>query len=214
MEAADALVEKYGVASHLEREAMRLSESNLNCQIPCLQMIATGRAEVPPQSLARRAKVFVRRHLTPGRERTFKTFTDGWMNRFALWRGKSAKPRVALSESTVQTLQAGDKVRVRSLEEIQDTLNNWQQLKGCTFMPEMATYCGTVQRVLKPLQRFVDERDLRVKRSTGIILLDGVMCQGTADFGSCDRSCFYFWRAEWLEKIDLTGAEPGQQSGF
>jgi hypothetical protein len=68
-------------------------------------------------------------------------------------------------------------------------------------MPEMEIYCGTTQRVLKPLQRFVDERDLRVKRSTGIILLEGVMCQGTADFGKCDRSCFYFWREEWLEKV-------------
>jgi len=66
----------------------------------------------------------------------------------------------------------------------------------------MAEYCGTTQRVLKLMKRFVDERDLRVKKSSGIILLEGVMCKGTADFGSCDRSCFYFWREEWLEKVD------------
>ena len=63
-------------------------------------------------------------------------------------------------------------------------------------------YCGTTQRVLKPLERFVDERDLRVKTSRGIVLLDGVVCQGTADFGRCDRCCVMFWREEWLEKID------------
>jgi hypothetical protein len=68
-------------------------------------------------------------------------------------------------------------------------------------MPEMIQYCGTFQRVLKRMQRFVDERDLRVKKASGIILLAGVMCQGTADFGSCDRSCLYFWREEWLEKV-------------
>jgi hypothetical protein len=28
------------------------------------------------------------------------------------------------------------------------------------------------------------------------------MCKGTAEFGTCDRSCFVFWREEWLEKID------------
>ena len=70
-------------------------------------------------------------------------------------------------------------------------------------MPEMDQYCGTTQRVLKPLERFVDERDLRVKTSRGIVLLDGVVCQGTADFGRCDRCCVMFWREEWLEKIDL-----------
>ena len=69
-------------------------------------------------------------------------------------------------------------------------------------MPEQEQYCGTTQRVHKRMERFVDERDLRVKRTKGIILLEGVMCQGTADFGSCDRSCFYFWREEWLEKIE------------
>jgi hypothetical protein len=68
-------------------------------------------------------------------------------------------------------------------------------------MPEMAEYCGSTRRVLKPMNRFVDERELRVKKSKGIILLEGVMCQGTGGFGSCDRFCFVFWREEWLEKI-------------
>ena len=90
---------------------------------------------------------------------------------------------------------------MRTEEEIQATLNNWGQLKGCTFMPEMVEYCDTEQRVHKVMQRFVDERDLKVKKVSGIILLEGVLCQGTADFGSCDRSCFFFWRQEWLEKI-------------
>jgi hypothetical protein len=52
------------------------------------------------------------------------------------------------------------------------------------------------------MKQFVDERDLRVKKVSGIILLEDVRCQGTAEFGSCDRSCLYFWREEWLEKID------------
>ena len=34
-----------------------------------------------------------------------------------------------------------------------------------------------------------------------IVILDGVICEGTKDFGICDRACFYFWRVEWLEKI-------------
>ena len=88
-----------------------------------------------------------------------------------------------------------------TLEEIEATLNHWRQLKGCGFMPEMEGYCGTTQRVLKRVERFVDERDLLVKKARGIVFLDGVFCQGTADFGPCDRTCYFFWREEWLEKV-------------
>lgn len=92
-------------------------------------------------------------------------------------------------------------MRVRSREEIDATLNVWQSLRGCGFLPEMDQYCGTVQRVLKPVVRAVDERDYQVKKFSGVVLLDGVICEGTATFGNCDRACFYFWREEWLEKV-------------
>lgn len=97
-------------------------------------------------------------------------------------------------------LKSGDLVRVRSMQEIRGTLDNWNKLKGCSFMEEMHQYCGTIQRVHKRVETFLDERDYRAKRCKGIYLLEGVMCQGTVDFGPCDRSCFFFWREEWLEK--------------
>jgi hypothetical protein len=180
---------------------MKLEESNLNCQIPDMQHVTEGVAEVPPASLSRRVKLMIRRSMSPSRERAFKRYTNDLLNRFFEFTGRSTKPTAPPLSVPVVGLEVGDKVRVRSLLEIEATLNNWRQLRGCTFMPEMAEYCGTTQRVLKPMHRFVDERDLRVKKSSGIILLEGVMCQGTAEFGSCDRSCFYFWREEWLEKI-------------
>lgn len=169
------------------------------CQIPCLQHISKGYAEVPPESLSRRLKLAIRRRLTPRQERTLKTHSNNLVNKFT---GRNKRPSAPATSSTTTNLKAGDLVRVRSREEIQATLNHWRQLKGCTFMQEMWPYCNTTQRVLKPMERFVDERDLRVKKCKGIILLEGAMCQGTAEFGSCDRSCFFFWREEWLEKID------------
>jgi hypothetical protein len=182
---------------------MQLEETQLNCQIPCLQRVSEGLGEGPPQSLSRRIKLMIRRRLSPSKERALKNRTDALMNRFCEFTGRSAKPAVSSgSLASSEPLQAGNRVRVRSLPEIEATLNHWRQLKGCAFMPEMAEYCGTTQRVLKPMQRFVDERDLRVKKSNGIILLEGVMCKGTAEFGSCDRSCFVFWREEWLERVD------------
>ena len=103
---------------------------------------------------------------------------------------------------TGQSLVAGQTVRVRSRAEIQATLDNWNHLRGCAFMEEMWPYCGTSQRVLKPVRRFVDERDHRLKKARGIVFLEGVHCQGTIDYGRCDRNCNYFWREEWLEKVE------------
>ena len=181
---------------------MKLEQTKLNCQIPCLEFVAEGIAGVPPESFNRRLKLMIRRRLGPGRERTLKNYTNDRINRFCELTGKSTKPSGFSGKVASEGFQAGDWVRVRSLDEIESTLNHWKQVRGCAFMPEMAEYCGTTHRVLKPMKSFVDERDLQVKRSNGIILLEGVICKGTSDFGSCDRACFHFWREEWLEKID------------
>jgi len=180
---------------------MKLSESGLPCQLPQLQDIAEGIGESPPPSPARRLKLALRRRLSPRSERRLKQRSNALMNWLYRVSGRPERPMAPPAKLAVH-LQAGDRVRVRSRTEIDATLDHWRQLRGCTFMPEMAGYCGTVQRVLKPLERFVDERDLQVKTARGIVLLDGVVCQGTADFGRCDRSCLLFWREEWLEKLD------------
>jgi hypothetical protein len=98
-------------------------------------------------------------------------------------------------------LAPGDNVRVKAKEQIRATLNAWDELKGCGFMDEMLVYCGTTQKVYKRVEKFIDERDYRLKRANGVVLLENVLCQGTNRIGSCDRSCFFFWREEWLEKI-------------
>ena len=109
---------------------------------------------------------------------------------------------MATTRSGSNGFQCGDLVRVRSREEIRATLNQWNQLKGCSFMEEMWQYCATTRRVLKRVEKFLDERDYLIKRCNGIVLLEGVFCEGTKDFGPCDRTCFFFWREEWLEKIE------------
>lgn len=105
-------------------------------------------------------------------------------------------------ECSKADLHPGDLVLVRSKGEIKTTLNRWNQLNGCSFMEEMWRYCGTTQRVFKRVEKFLDERDYLIKKSKGIVILDGVICEGTKDFGTCDRSCFFFWRQEWLKKIN------------
>jgi hypothetical protein len=100
------------------------------------------------------------------------------------------------------SIRAGDMVCVKSKEEIQNTLDRWNRLRGCAFMGEMWPYCGSTHRVFKHIERFLDERDYLMKKCMGIFILEGVVCEGTKDFGPCDRSCFFFWREDWLEKLE------------
>jgi hypothetical protein len=50
----------------------------------------------------------------------------------------------------------------------------------------------------KRARKFLDERDYKVKECCGIVILEGITCEGTKDFGDCDRSCFFFGeRSGW-----------------
>ncbi len=102
---------------------------------------------------------------------------------------------------------SGELVRVRPYREIEKTLDPRGFLKGCGFMDGMKPFCGTRQRIFKPVERFLDERDYRVKKCKGIYILEGVLCEGTKAFGRCDRACHFFWREEWLEGIPTVKAE-------
>jgi hypothetical protein len=172
------------------------------CQMPCLPNIAEGKAEFDQQSLEKRFKRGLARPWNYYIKKNLKSL----LVLFKSWNGKvshNKEVNVAKeNKSGVIHLQIGDWVRVRSFEEIQSTLGSFNELKGCAFLDYMKEYCGTEQRVFKVLERFLDERDYQVKKVKGVVLLEGVFCQGTPVFGRCDRSCLLFWREEWLEKID------------
>lgn len=181
---------------------MQLPDNPADCQLPCVPNIAQGFGKVPPESLARRLRLLARRNLDFQMIRALKTKSDRFIEQVLEFLRLNRTKSTAKAAAPTWALKPGDLVRVRSLEEIQGTLNHWGILKGCMFMPnEMSPYCGTTQRVLKRVERFVDERDYRVKTCHGIVFLEGAICQGTTDYGRCDRSCFFFWREEWLEKI-------------
>jgi hypothetical protein len=182
-------------------------ENYNGCQLPCLPNMSVGEIIFERQSLIHRLKRMLARpwnyHVKRYLKRAYTYFT-GLRYRLP---GSSYPGVVAAAPPMVDLLAAGDFVRVKSQEEIQATLNPWKELKGCAFLEDMWQYCGTTQRVLKPVERFLDERDYKVKKAKGVILLQDVLCHGTPVFGRCDRGCHLFWRAEWLEKIGGNDSE-------
>jgi len=167
------------------------------CQLPNIPRFSTGYAEAMEPSLIGRIK----RQLALPWNRYVKKWLKNAYSISLRWRGESTAQAAARDFAPAVPLQTGDLVRVRSRAEIDSTLDPFKELKGCAFLPEMYQYCGTQQRVLKSMRRFMDERDYKVKKARGMILLENVICMGTPAFGPCDRCCFLFWREEWLEKI-------------
>lgn len=101
-------------------------------------------------------------------------------------------------------LKEGDRVRVRSAEYIRGTLDENGSLKGCGFGLGQYQYCGREFRVIRVVEHFFDEARSRMLKARHMVLLEGVHCDGSGVKWTlgCQRMCFYFWRTEWLEKLD------------
>jgi hypothetical protein len=101
-------------------------------------------------------------------------------------------------------LKPNDWVKVRSEKEIFDTLDAQGKLRGLRFTPEMAKFCGRRFRVYKRLDKILLEATGELRRiKTPTVILGGVVCDGSAH-GGCDRSCFCFWREEWLKRVQVS----------
>ena len=104
-------------------------------------------------------------------------------------------------------LQPGEHVRVKSLKEIESTLDAHGAYERCYFVhASMAEYCGRTFKVLKRVESFYDERHRRMCKAKNLVLLDGAHCRGMPAAGfeeewkGCDRMCFVFWKEAWLER--------------
>jgi len=172
------------------------------CQFPLLHDISERAIHLERASF----KLQIKRYLASPWNHFVKPWVKKGISRLTragiLPRKKTATAVNARKDTPPLVLQPGDWVRIHSAEEIRATLGSFNEIKGCAFIKDMWQYCGTVQQVLKPVERFLDERDYRVKKVRGIVILKGLYCQGTEVFGRCDRTCHLFWRTEWLEKVD------------
>jgi len=100
----------------------------------------------------------------------------------------------------VLRLQPGEWVEVRSAKEIFATLDGYDKMRGLQFTPEMAKFCGRRFRVYKRVQNIILEGSGELRRiNSPTVLLEGVICDGSAH-GKCDKSCFLYWREQWLKR--------------
>lgn len=172
--------------------------SRQRCQLQDIHFFLAEPKPVENRRKIFRLKLILKRYLSPSQKRNIKKLINKIVPSF---RHRKNNTVAEHRNSINQVFHPGDRVRVRSWEEIRETLDIWNECHGCSFMREMEKYCGTTQTVLKPVERFLDERDYKIKSVKGLVILEGLHCEGIEGYGRCDRNCSFFWRVEWLEKI-------------
>jgi hypothetical protein len=101
-------------------------------------------------------------------------------------------------------LRPGEWVRVKSREEIRQTLTNRGMNRGLWFDVEMLPFCGGMFQVRRRIERLVNERDgTMIELPSDCVTLEGVVCSGerSPQRWFCARAIFSYWRECWLERI-------------
>ncbi|GIV46002.1 MAG: hypothetical protein KatS3mg036_0820 [Ignavibacterium sp.] len=100
-------------------------------------------------------------------------------------------------------LKPNDLVRVKSFEQIIQTIDDEGCLDGLPFMPEMIDHCGKIFRVsLKVEKTCVDNPTMYMAefRNNDVYFLEDLRCSGIYHDG-CQRYCRLFWKESWLEVV-------------
>lgn len=102
-------------------------------------------------------------------------------------------------------LKPGDRVRVKSKDAIEKTLNTIGKNRGLWFDMEMVKYCGGEFTVLRRVERIIEERSgAMLTLPNDCIMLESVVCCGhfTEKRLFCPRMMPQYWREAWLERVD------------
>lgn len=110
-------------------------------------------------------------------------------------------------------LKAGDRVRVRSWDDIKRTLDAEKRCGGLGWLPLQQEHCGKTYTVVRRVERFFDERARRLLKLRDVVLLEGVHCMppkdGPLSYAGCQRMCFLFWKEAWLERASPEDGKGG-----
>ncbi len=121
--------------------------------------------------------------------------------RYPFIEGMAEKPSVERLN-----LQPGELVEIRSKEEIMASLDANQRNRGLWFDSEMLPYCGGIYRVLRRVNRIVDEKTGRMLTlKNPCIVLEGVVCKSNFH-RLCPREIYPYWRESWLKRAVYTPA--------
>jgi hypothetical protein len=96
----------------------------------------------------------------------------------------------------------GDWVRVKSLQQIQMTLDVDGTLDGLPMMPEMTKHCGERLRIVRfANQVCANVGTVKMRSLSGVVVLKVDRCDGQFH-GGCAMGCDFLWKTQWLTADD------------
>jgi hypothetical protein len=101
-----------------------------------------------------------------------------------------------------QGLRRGERVRLRSLAEIEASLDEQGRTKLLPFMREMLAYRGRILEVASRADKTCDTINLVgcTRQMSDTVHLTGARCDGSAH-GGCQALCLLFFKESWLERV-------------
>jgi hypothetical protein len=111
--------------------------------------------------------------------------------------------------TAVLNLRPGDMVQVRSKGEILRTIDEHRRNRGLTFDVEMFPHCGRNFRVLRRVEKIIDDRSGRmIYMRTPCLILDGVTCSGYLSRNRmfCPRGIWPYWHEVWLKRVECAAS--------
>jgi len=124
------------------------------------------------------------------------------------WRGRPYPYLQGLARGETPSdkldLQPGELVQVRTKREIMRTLNDDLKNRGLKFDVEMVPYCGNTYRVLRKVEKIINEKNGQMMRlPNACLILDGVTCSGCLSTNRlfCPRSVYPYWHEIWLQRV-------------
>jgi len=103
-------------------------------------------------------------------------------------------------------LQPGERVQVKTKEEIAATLDSEGKDRGLWFDKEMFPFCGGIYQVRQCVKRFIDDRTGRMIefKKDDCVTLERVVCSGELSLHRyfCPRAIYPFWRESWLRRVN------------
>lgn len=123
---------------------------------------------------------------------------------YPYWPGQSTKREQAPSGDL--DLKVGEKVLVRTKEEIAATLNNGRN-RGLWFDRDMIRFCGRPAMVRKRVSRVIHEGTGRMAvMKTSCLMLENVIATGEF-LRLCPQHEYIFWREAWLRRPNSCEAD-------
>jgi hypothetical protein len=113
-------------------------------------------------------------------------------------------PEGQLTPTQTLNLQPGELIRIKSHEEILQTIDSSNRNRGMHWDAELVPYCGKTFKVRDRVTKIIGERTQKmVQMKTPCIVLESVVCQ--ARYSSCRLFCpkemYPYWREIWLERV-------------